>query len=185
MIPASRPDFAALDLASPVVTEPTPPASMELLAYVEWFSRAALTAPYAQAALMFDGQSSTALRSRRISATVAPGTVRGRYYATHYGYGSGGQYDTSVSTSTGGLTNYSKSPSPTQGVAHYLPSTQQGGTVAVQLSGNDTGTANGDHSYLQLPEALSPQHIEIEIWAVSGWALHVPKEGQTHDLEAI
>ena len=184
MIPASRPDFAALDLTNPVTSDPTPPAALELLAYVEWITRIACTAPYPQAALMFDG-STSGLAVRRVSAIVSPGTLRGRYYVTRYGYGTAAQAETRVSTDEGGLSVYSDAPSPVQGSPYYLPAEQQGGDVAVIISGNDTSTTSGAHSYVQLPETLAPSLVEIEVQQASGWSLHVPAEGQTHDLEGL
>ncbi|MCB9739503.1 MAG: hypothetical protein H6747_09565 [Deltaproteobacteria bacterium] len=184
MIPASRPDWHALDLTSPVTSDPTPPAALELLAYVEWFSRAVCTAPYANSAKFFDGVTA-GLGTRRLSAVIPVAVNKARFRSTRYGVGSTSQSATRASTATGGLGVYSDISSPVSGTSYYLTAEQQGGDLAVVESGNDTSTTSGAESYLTLPEALAPSVIELEVQNSAGWSLHVPKEGQTLDLETL
>lgn len=184
MIPASRPDFAALDLTSPVTSDPTPPAALELLAYTEWFSRAVATAPYANSAKMFDGLTA-GLGTRRLSAIVPVGINKARYHSTRYGVGTSSQSATRASTATGGLGVYSDISSPVSGTSYYLAAEQQGGDLAVVESGNDTSTTSGAESYLTLPESLAPQVIEVEVVNSAGWSMHIPSEGQSLDLETL
>lgn len=184
MIPASRADFAALDLTGPVTSDPTPPAALELLTFVEWLTRVVCTSPYPNAAKFFDGVTA-GLGTRRLSAVIAPAANKARSFATRYGVGTTAQPATRASTATGGLGVYSDVASPVTGTAYYLPAEQQGGELAVVQSGDDTSTTSGAESYLTLPEALSPSVIEIEVQNAAGWSLHIPPEGQTLDLETL
>ena len=135
MIPTPRQDWTALDLTSPLVSEPEPPAALETLAWAQYLSLAVLSTPYPNALKCFDGVSAN-LTARRITQVVGPGCNQARFATTRYGRGPKAMPAAKVSTSTGGLGVYSDAPSTVQGVEGYLELDKQEGSSTVDRTLN-------------------------------------------------
>ena len=133
----------------------------------------------------FDSVSS-GLTSRRMTQVVGPGCNAARFAVTRYGRGKASQSASRVSTSEGGLAVYSDAASSISGAEGYLEVDKQEGSSAVIWSGTaPVGGSSGDYAYLELPEALVPATYTIEVQRTCAFTSHVPRDGQTFDLETV
>jgi hypothetical protein len=184
MIPATRPDWSTADLTTDLTTLPEPPASLELLAMADWWTRAVLTSPYGGTARIVDAVTS-GLTTRRASTVIAPACKYGRFTALRYGFdGSGAQADTKVNTSSG-LAYASAATCPVQGSTAFGEIEQQGGVWGEILGGDDTDTTDGNAALLELPEDLVPTVLLFEVQNVLSLVIEVHPAGQSVDLEAL
>lgn len=180
MTPAPRQNWRPVDFDDELTDRVAPPATSELLAGAVMMVQAVQFSPYAQAALMFNGDADT-----RLTAIFAPGTRRMRAWVTRCGLSTGAQTATSISTTAGGLTTYSEAKSPVSGGESYHTVDDVAAKTDITQTGDLDTATNGEPFLLRVTEQTTPTAQEVRVVKSMGLGLHVPPAGQTEDVEQL
>ena len=179
----------AVDATAEVTAEATPAANIELLIAAELIVWDAITTPYAQPGLAFDGVDTGSLRDRHFGLMIAPAGTSARAWITRWGKWSDAAQHPNIlieTTNSGGI------PSAAAEVIKVAPGDT--GTElyadfgAIQApyevySGDDPDLTPGKSKdrQIELLGSLSPNVEVIRIRFAAGFGLVVV--GRTEDLE--